>query len=108
MNCLSRGDTKKLALHRAVAARLRRDPDSRRIAHQRIAILRAKNPHGRPYYDRWEELLSGPLEHLLDMLTSTDEKSAALRQESPFGDLIDQRERARLYRAAAASFDQAI
>ena len=50
--------------------------------------------------------LDGDLEQLLATMTSDSELSCALRQESPFVDLVDQKERARIYRAVADEIDR--
>jgi hypothetical protein len=107
MRSLTRGERKTLALHRAIAARLRADPSLVSLAMARVGWLRVRNPAGARYFDEWERLLRGPLTSLLEMIASPTEHACALRQESPFVDLVDQRERARIYAAAADEFDRA-
>jgi hypothetical protein len=106
MEALTRGEQKSVALHQWVAARIQADPSALHVARQRLEWLRAKNPAGSRYYDEWERLLSGPLEDLLGALVSPSERACALRQESPFVDLVDQRERARIFRAVADEIDR--
>jgi hypothetical protein len=106
MRSLTRGEQKSLALHRQVAARVQADPSALQTVHRRLQWLRSKNPAGGRYYDEWDRLLSGPLDDLLGMLVSPSERACTLRQESPFVDLVDQRERARIYRAVAAEIDR--
>ena len=101
MAVLTRGELKALALHRSIADRLRAEPALRSQAHLRLDWLRARNPAGAWYYDEWARLLDGSLDVLLDVLVSPSERACALRQESPFVDLVNQRERARIYRAVA-------
>ena len=101
MTALTRGELKVLALHRAVASRLRNDPSLLSLATARLEWLRVKNPSGARYYDEWASLFDGPLDALLDVVASPSEHACALRQESPFVDLVDQRERARIYRAVS-------
>jgi len=103
MQCLTRGEKKSLAYHEVVAARLRADPKLIEIAQQRLRWHRDSNPAGKAYYDRWERLLSGPLEVLIAAMLDPSPRGCALRQENPFVDLIDQRERAAIYRQAAAA-----
>lgn len=74
----------------------------------RLEWLRVRNPAGGSYYDEWERLLTGPLDILLDALVSPSDRACALRQESPFVDLVDQRERARIFRAVADELDRAL
>jgi hypothetical protein len=104
---LTRGEQKALALHRAVAARLRADVSLVSLVSARLRWLRAKNPAGASYYDEWERLLGGPVDILLDLIVSPSERACALRQESPFVDLVDQKERARIYRAVSDQADRA-
>jgi hypothetical protein len=105
MSSLTRGEQKSLALHRTLADRLRGDPSLVGIARARLDWLRTKNPAGRQYYDEWCRLLDGPLDELLDVMVSPSELACALRQENPFVDLVDQKERARLFRAVADAVD---
>jgi hypothetical protein len=106
MATLTRGEQKALALHRAVAARLRADPSLVSLASARLRWLRSQHPAGVAYYEEWERLLSGPLHILLDVMASQSERACALRQESPFVDLVDQKERARIYRAVSDQCDR--
>ena len=106
MRGLTRGEQKSLALHRQVAARLQADPSALQLVRQRLEWLRSKNPAGGRYYDEWDQLLSGPPDDLIEILVSPSERACALRQESPFVDLVDQRERARIYRAVADEIDR--
>ena len=103
---LSRGEQKSLALHQSLAAKVRADPSLLRVVKDRLHWLRSKNPASGPYYDRWLQLIDGDLEQLLATMTSDSELSCALRQESPFVDLVDQKERARIYRAVADEIDR--
>lgn len=107
MEPLRRGEHKSLALHQALAARLRGDPSLRTVVRKRLDWLRAKNPPGAPYYDVWARLIEGPIETLLAVMESPSARACALRQESPFVDLVDQKERARIYRAVADTRDRA-
>jgi hypothetical protein len=101
MATLTRGEQKALALHQAIAARLRADPSLASLASARLRWLRERNPAGASYHGEWERLLGGPLDALLDVVVSPSERACALRQESPFVDLVDQKERARIYRTVS-------
>ena len=91
--------------HRAIVARLRAAPELRQRAKVRLAWLAKMNPAGTPYYLQWSALLDAPGDNLFSAMLDTSDAGCALRQESPFGDIIDQRERAAIYRDAAASLD---
>lgn len=84
-------------LHQSVARRLALDPSLREVARARLVRLRAVNPHGRPYHERWAMLLDGPLPPLLRTLTEESEQSDTLRQESPFTTLVTPEERQRIF-----------
>ena len=71
-------------LHERVAQRLVRDPRLKTLAIKRLEKLRAVNPNGRVYHDRWAELLEAPLPKLLRAMTEDSERAAAMRRESPF------------------------
>jgi hypothetical protein len=105
MSSLTRNEVKALALHRWLAARLVEDPSLVGLAKRRVMRLETSNPAGAAYYREWRALLDGPLEGLLAVLVDPSEHGCALRQESPFVDLVDQKERARVLRAAATAFD---
>ncbi|HEX7030159.1 MAG TPA: hypothetical protein VF254_06150 [Gammaproteobacteria bacterium] len=86
------------ALHRVVAARLIREPALRQAALQRLEKLRAANPGGKPYHDRWEQLLRGEETELLRVMTESGETAETLRKESPFTTFIGEKERERIFR----------
>jgi hypothetical protein len=105
MQQLTRGERKALAYHMAVADKLRADPGLRATARTRLQWYRERNPAGKVYYDRWEELLTGPLEELLALLVDPSANACSLRQENPFVDLISQSDRAAIYRAVVEQID---
>jgi hypothetical protein len=90
-------------LHQHVAERLAREPALRALARERLEKLRQVNPHGRPYHDRWAELLDGPLPALLRTLTEASAQSDDLRKESPLTTLIDGPARERIFRSIRAA-----
>ena len=53
----------------------------------------ARGPVENPWLDRWEELLDGPLEMVLDALTSPTPRAREMRQSFPFAGLLAQDER---------------
>lgn len=88
---------RSLRLHQIAARRIASGPEQRAIAHRRLQKLRAVNPHGRVYQDRWEALLSGPLSSLLRTMTETSEQADTLRKESPFTVLVTPAERRKVF-----------
>ncbi|MEX2050573.1 MAG: hypothetical protein WD944_04950 [Steroidobacteraceae bacterium] len=88
---------RSLRLHQFAARRLAANPEQLAIAYRRLQKLRAANPHGRVYQDRWEALLGGPLPPLLRTMTEISEQADALRKESPFTVLVTPVERRRVF-----------
>jgi hypothetical protein len=88
---------RSLHMHRAVARRLARDPSLLDVARDRIEFLRSVNLHGRPYHDRWEQLIRGPIERLLATMTEDSDLGATMRKESPFTTLVNKAERLRAF-----------
>jgi hypothetical protein len=69
---------------------------------ERLAKLRAANPHGRRYHDRWHELLQGPLVELVRVMTESSEMADLLRKESPLSVFVSPAERQRIFDSARA------
>jgi hypothetical protein len=88
---------RSLRLHDVVAKRLIDNPDLLDVARKRLQRLRKINPHGAPYHGRWQELIDGPMDRLLRVLTEPSEEASTLRQESPFTTLIPSNERRRVF-----------
>jgi len=89
-------------MHESVAKRLLREPVLRVQALERLDKLRAVNPHGRRYHDRWYELLQGPLVDVLRVMTEHSEVADVLRKESPMSALVLPAERQRIFDSTQA------
>lgn len=96
-------DRTSLALHRAVADRLREDPSLVARARARVVASLADRQLHAYYGERWLSLLDGPLDVLLAELTSSSEAAQALRQTSPFAGVLDPATRWKIWREARAS-----
>lgn len=94
-------DLRSIAMHQAIAAKLRRDPDLLRIAHDNLNRWMAEGGHSMPYLEAWRSLLGRPLEDLCALIAEDSERMAALRQNSPFAGILTPRERWRIYDAFA-------
>jgi len=91
-----------IALHRAVAERLRDDPEAvgRAITRVREWLTEGgAHPH---YARRWLALLERPLDELCAALVTDTEDMRALRQVSPFAGELDPRTRWRIWRRVRA------
>lgn len=84
-------------MHESVAKRLLREPALRQQALARLTMLRAVNPHGRRYHDRWHELLHGPLVDVVRVMTESSESADAMRKESPLSAFVSPVERRRIF-----------
>lgn len=89
-----RAELRGLAYHRALADRL--DEAMIRAARDRLHRWRDEERIHPRYADRWEVLLSHPLPDIAAAIAADDDKTAALRQSSPFAGMLDERERERL------------
>jgi hypothetical protein len=90
-------DERSLALHRAVAAKLRNDPALLRIATENLDRWYDNAAHSRPYLDEWRRILHLPLEELLALIGQEGERMTALRQNSPFAGVLEPAERWAIY-----------
>jgi hypothetical protein len=98
-----RNEERSIALHQAVADRLREDPALVGRARGRIDRWLAEGLIHRIYGEAWRELLSGPLDPLLAVLTRDDDHARTLRQCSPFAGVLDPRTRWRIWREGRAA-----
>src|SRR3546814_13938302 len=94
-----RHDERSLALHRAVASAIRRDPTVIQKALANISRWEQLAPG--PWLAEWRAVLTGPLETLLALLESPDKNAVRLRQSSPFTGVLSEAERRRIYESHA-------
>jgi excisionase family DNA binding protein len=96
---LTRDQIRSLWLHQPVARRLVTDPE-RTVHRARANLRRLKAAHPRGvaahWLGEWARLLDGPVDELLEAMTSRSERGCELRQNSPFAGVLTQRERARI------------
>jgi len=90
-------DRRSLAMHRAIAEKLRRQPELMEIARDNLARWSRTNTASQWYWDRWRELLQRPMEELLRVLLEESERMTALRQTSPFAGVLTPQERWAIY-----------
>jgi hypothetical protein len=83
-------------LSHAVAGRLVAEPDAvLDAARVNLGRMRAAHPRGQAarWLDEWAKLLEGPVELVLEALTSRVPRFRELRQNSPFAGVLDDEER---------------
>jgi hypothetical protein len=90
-------DQRSLALHHAVAEKLRAHPELLEIARQNLSRWYADAGRSQPYLDEWRRILDLPLEEVLALMEQDDERMTALRQSSPFAGVLDPAERWAIY-----------
>jgi hypothetical protein len=95
-------DRRSLALHRAIAEKLRADPSLLAVAHDNLDRWSKQNGRSQPYLDAWRELLKHPLEELLSLMVEDSERMTAMRQANPFAGILTPRERWDIYDRFAA------
>ena len=86
-------DLRSKALHLEVGKKLLRQPELLEHARSRLAKMRITTPYAKTYLERWDDLLSGPIEAVLQVLGADDEDAKALRHASPFAGLLSEQER---------------
>jgi len=101
---LTREARRSLALHEAIAERLKRTPvETLRQARATLRRMRRTQPHAKPLLRQWATLLERPVDALLPVLTDPGEYSRELRAVTPFAGVLSARERADCYRAFRVS-----
>jgi hypothetical protein len=93
-----RNEERSIALHQAVADRLVENPALIGRARARVDEWLAEGRIHGIYGEAWRQLLSGPLDRLLFVLTQADDHARALRQCSPFAGVLDPQTRWRIFR----------
>jgi hypothetical protein len=90
-------DRRSLALHRAIADKLRADPALLAIALDNLDQWSRENGRSQPYWDAWREILKRPLEEVLRLMVEESERMTAMRQANPFAGILTPRERWAIY-----------
>lgn len=102
-SAMTREERRSLALHVAIAKRVREEPDlSLARARTNLAQMRTQNPGAVRLFREWRVVLDRPLEALLVVLDDPSEWARELRHVSPFGGVLAARERTAVYRAFAS------
>jgi excisionase family DNA binding protein len=92
---LTRDQRRSLWLGHAIAGKLVHDPASvLRQAQENLENMHARSRGAnRRWLEEWEQLLNGPIEDVLEALTSRSPRSRDLRQNSPFAGALSEQER---------------
>jgi hypothetical protein len=87
----SENDQASLEMARAVADRLRRNPELLEIARANLARWSRQNDSVGSLlrcYSEWEHILERPIDQICDLLCSDAEDAQRLRQNSPFAGVL--------------------
>lgn len=96
---LTREERRSLALHEAIARRLKDDPEAVVAkALSNVDTMRTLHPGAYDVLDEWVRLLDGPTEVLAETLTSRRPRARELRHVTPFAGVLTAAERATVYR----------
>jgi hypothetical protein len=90
-------DRRSLALHRAIAEKLRVHPTLMEIARENLERWSLTGGRSQFYWDAWREILKRPLPEVLDLLEAESERMTALRQATPFAGVLEPAERWAIY-----------
>jgi hypothetical protein len=90
-------DQRSLALHRAIAEKLRANPALIGIARDNLDRWSLKRGRSQPYWDAWREILKRRLPEILELLEEDSERMTAMRQATPFAGVLEPAERWAIY-----------
>ncbi|HIJ19679.1 MAG TPA: hypothetical protein HPP58_01390 [Deltaproteobacteria bacterium] len=94
-------EERSITLHREVAKRLRARPEL--ISMVRENLDRWIDENGEiPVLMEWQKILDSPVDNIIDVMVSPDEKGRHLRQSSPFCGILTSRERWKIYESFEA------
>jgi len=89
---------RSIALHRAVAEKLRRDPTVLERARSKIEEWIAHGGRSTPLFIRWREILAGTPNDITAFLVDPSETAAWLRSASPFAGVLEPQTRLAILR----------
>jgi hypothetical protein len=96
---MTREERRSLHLHRAIAERLRSEPDRTvRLARANLRRMGAGASKGSQPLREWSVLLDRPVEALAEVLRDPSPWARELRHVTPFAGVLTAKERAEAYR----------
>lgn len=90
-------DQRSLAMHRAIAEKLRSNPALLAIARDNLDRWSLTHGRSQQYWDAWREILDRPLGEVLDLMLEDSERMTAMRQATPFAGVLTPKERWTIY-----------
>lgn len=99
-------EERSVAYHRAIAERLRRQPEILERARQRVSTWMAAGETAPFYARKWAEVLARDVSAIASFLEERSELADELRQSSPFAGVLKPQERWRIWRETRERFAQ--
>ncbi len=90
-------ERRSLAMHRAIAEKLRAKPELLSIPKENLDRWIARGGRSTPYWERWRAILNGPLEEVLRVIQEDSPGMIDMRQSTPFAGVLTPKERWRFY-----------
>jgi len=97
----ARIDARSLAMHRAIAEKIRNRPGLLDAARENIRRWRRRGVDVSAF-DEWEAILDRGIEETVRVMTDPSEESARLRHSTPFTGMLTPKERRRFFEAPRA------
>lgn len=99
-------EERSLALHRAIAERVRDDPAVLERARARVKRWLDTGEVARHWAEEWDAVLSRSTDDICGWLVDESEHARAMRQVTPFAGVIDPRTRWRIWREVREAFKE--
>lgn len=99
---MTREDRRSLALHRAIADRLTADPTTTlNHARRNLTLMRDRNPRADNLLAEWDNILSRPVDAIVNTMLDANQSARDLRKVTPFAGVLGPKERTLIYRQFA-------
>ncbi len=99
---LTREDRRSLAVHRAIALKLRHDPTVvLEAAQANLCRSVEQHPHARRLLNEWDDILGRPVENIIESLLDPSPHARDLRHVTPFAGVLSSAERTSVLRRFA-------
>ena len=94
-------EARSLAMHRAIAGKLRAHPELLAIANDNLKRRMEEPGCSQAYFEEWQRIPALSLNEVLGLVVEDSERMRALRQCTPFAGVLTPRERWDIYDAFA-------
>jgi transcriptional regulator with XRE-family HTH domain len=96
---MTREDHRSLALHRAIADRLIKEPrEVLEHAQRNLLLMRDRNPHAHSLFNEWRSILLRPIDEIVATFLDPGLHGRDLRKVTPFAGVLSTAERSKVYR----------